>query len=119
MLSDRARGWIADILQSIERIHGWIGRAGGIDAAVYGDELYCSGIERQLLIVSEAAIRIDRREPGELERLEPSLPWNDIRGIGNIIRHRYNEIGKQHIVVVLDRDLNPLEAACRRLLAGP
>jgi hypothetical protein len=38
-----------------------------------------AAVERKLLLVSEAAMRLG----AEAERLCPGLPWHNIRGIGN------------------------------------
>jgi len=47
-----------------------------------------AAVERKLLIISEAAIRLG----GGAERRCPGLPWRDIRGIGNWLRHQYERI---------------------------
>ena len=43
-------------------------------------------VERGLEIISEAS----RRLPDADKAAHPSVPWNDIAGIGNILRHEYH-----------------------------
>ena len=45
-------------------------------------------VERNLEVASEAG----RRIPDEFKRSEPGVPWKDLAGIGNVLRHRYHEI---------------------------
>ena len=77
----------------------------------------CSAVERQLLIVSEAAIRIYHVDPAYLAERAPEIDWPGVRGIGNFIRHRYNQIDFDLVEQVLETYLDPLEVACLRLLA--
>ena len=43
------------------------------------DDKTVAAVERKLAVISEAAVRIGE----EGARLCPSVPWRDIRGIGN------------------------------------
>ncbi len=71
-------------------------------------------VQYALLIVSEAA----RRLGPNAERLAPDQPWADIRSIGNVLRHQYDEIDPEVIWSILQRDLASLkEAAQRAVLA--
>ena len=45
-------------------------------------------VERNLEIISEAS----RRIPGHLKAAEPDVPWREIAGIGNVLRHDYGEV---------------------------
>jgi uncharacterized protein with HEPN domain len=47
-----------------------------------------AAVERKLLLISEAAVRLG----DDAERLCPGLPWRNIRGIGNWLRHRYDSV---------------------------
>ena len=53
-----------------------------------------------------------------LRPLEPSVDWDAIRGIGNIIRHNYDEVEDRVLQHVLTRELEPLDEACRRLVSA-
>lgn len=63
-------------------------------------------MERCVEIISEAA----RRMPQELQEKHPDIPWDDIKGIGNILRHGYDRVDDRIIWGVLKRHLTPLEA---------
>ena len=43
--------------------------------------------ERNLEIISEAS----RRIPDSLKEQEPNIPWKEIAGIGNMLRHDYHQ----------------------------
>jgi uncharacterized protein with HEPN domain len=74
---------LQDILESIDLIEQF---TSGMDLDAFrSDQRTMAAVERKLQIVSEAAIR-----PGErAEEVCPGLPWRDIRGIGNWLRHEY------------------------------
>ena len=113
MHSDAARitRCFRDVLQATTLILQWVGEAGEADRAV-ADVKVRSAIERQLLIVSEAAIRLDKLDPEAAPRLAPGIDWPGIRGIGNFIRHRYDDLDTSIIVSVLRERLDPLRMAC-------
>jgi uncharacterized protein with HEPN domain len=114
--SERIAKSLRDILGAIQLIRAWTADAGGVDAAVFRNPLVRSAIERQLLIVSEASIRIDHENPAFAPTHAPEIDWSGVRGIGNVLRHRYDDLDTRTIVGVLNNRLDPLEAACTRLL---
>jgi len=60
----------------------------GMDFEAYGEDLKTMGaVERKLLLISEAAVRLGDQGPA----LCPGLPGN-IRGIGNWLRHQYDRV---------------------------
>ena len=65
-----------------------------------------------LLIISEAAAKL-----GDLAAdLCPAVPWREIRGLGNRLRHDYETIDAARIWLLIERDLPPLKAGCRDAL---
>lgn len=64
-------------------------------------------VQRALEIISEAA----RHLPDDLLTLAPDVPWKQIRGIGNILRHEYHKIADEVIWAVVTEHLAPLEVA--------
>lgn len=115
MPSERISKPLEHILNAIDLIREWVSNSGGVDQAV-GSELVRSAVERQLLVISEAAIRIHREDKDFGPRHAPEVDWRGVRGFGNVIRHRYDEIDRRAVHEVLRYDLDPIEAACRRLL---
>jgi len=73
-----------------------------------------SAIERQLLVISEAAIRLDRLDPTAAPRLAPGVDWPGIRGIGNFIGHKYDDLDASILVDVVRNRLIGLRDACVR-----
>jgi uncharacterized protein with HEPN domain len=69
--------YFRDIVSSIDYIHAFVRDISFVD--FISDRMRCSAVEREILIISEAAIRLG----DDAERLCPDQPWHDIRGIGN------------------------------------
>ena len=77
----------------------------GMDFEAFGsDPRTVAAVERKLLVISEAAIRLG----DEAEVLCPGLPWRDIRGLGNWLRHQYDRVDLQTIWKTVERDLPSL-----------
>ena len=63
----------------------------------------------------EAAIRLG----GDAEALCPGLPWHNIRGIGNWLRHEYHRVDTTTIWNTVTEGLPPLKAAVMKALSAP
>ena len=66
-------------------------------------------VERCLEIVSEAS----RRLPDVLKERHPAIPWRKVAGIGNILRHDYEEVIPDALWKLAHNDLPVLAAACK------
>lgn len=73
-----------------------------------------AAVERYLLKVSEAAIRLGDQGPA----LCPGLPWHDLRGLGNWLRHQYDRVDLQTVWHTATQDLPPLKDAVAAALQG-
>ena len=51
-----------------------------------------------------------------MKALEPTIPWQDIAGIGNVFRHDYQAVSVPIVWNIVTEHLPPLEAAVRRML---
>ena len=101
-----------DIYEAIESIERFIL---GMDFPVFkADEKTNAAVERKLPILSEAA----RRLGDDGEKLCPNIPWNNIRGIGNWLRHQYDRVDPSVIWLTVERDLPPLKVAVGEALAS-
>jgi uncharacterized protein with HEPN domain len=101
---------LTDILESIRSIERFVE---GMDLDGFsGDERTQAAVERKLLIVSEAAVRLK----DSAESLCPGVPWRDIRGIGNWLRHQYDRIDLETIWNTIHDDLPPLKQAVEKAL---
>ena len=75
---------LRDILDGIDKIAQFVL---GMDLEAFReDPKTVAAVERKLLLMSEAAVRLGE----DADRLCPGLPWHNIRGIGNWLRHRYD-----------------------------
>lgn len=72
-----------------------------------------AAVERKLLIISEAAVRLGE----EAAILCPDQPWHKIRGIGNWIRHQYERVDLESIWRTVQYDLPALKASVNRALS--
>jgi uncharacterized protein with HEPN domain len=52
------------------------------------DWVFRHAVQRGVEILSEAS----RRIPVQMRATRPDVPWSDILGIGNVLRHEYNHI---------------------------
>jgi uncharacterized protein with HEPN domain len=94
---------------------------GQIDQFVEGMELESfradpktvAAVERKLLVISEAAIRLGE----QAGVLCPGPAWRDIRGIGNWLRHQYDAVDVETIWLTITRDLALLKKAVNGAMA--
>lgn len=75
------------------------------------DWLLRHGVQRGVEIVSEAARRIPP------QRSQPHIPWSQVVGIGNVLRHEYHRVSDQLIWNVVQNHFPPLKAAVRAIEA--
>jgi uncharacterized protein with HEPN domain len=80
-------------------------------AAFVAEGAVVYAVQYALLIVSEAARKLGPHAEG----LASDQPCRDIRSIGNVLRHRYNEVDPEVIWSIVQRDLAGLRAAQQAL----
>ena len=108
-----ARRHLRDVLESINNIEAFLGN---MDFDVYrGDLKTKSAVERQMQIITEAAVRLG--EDGE--RLCPGVDWKGFRGMGNILRHGYHRIDDKIVWDTIKDELPPVKAAVLHALNPP
>lgn len=90
--------------------------AGGADDALRADTQSRSAIERQLLIISEAAIRPHKLDAEALMRLAPSIDWPGVRGVGNFIRQKYDDLDGAVIAGIVGEKLGELREECDKAM---
>jgi len=98
------------ILENIDGILA--GTAGMSGAEITDDFVTIRAVERAIQIISEAAKEL----PQELRDAEPSVPWQDIVRIGNILRHEYYRVREDVLMDILSAGLPALREAALRLL---
>lgn len=78
------------------------------------DRIRRAATERALLTISEAV----RHLPNDVLERHPQLRWDDMRGIGNRLRHEYWIVDAKIVWEVVRHELDALEHAVRLELAS-
>jgi uncharacterized protein with HEPN domain len=100
---------LTDILEAIEGIEN-VTRAKSFED-FQKDWLLRHAVQRAIEIISEAA----RALPDEVLKQYPHIPWPQIKGMGNILRHEYHKVS-DHLVWVAVTDKLPTLRACVRAI---
>jgi uncharacterized protein with HEPN domain len=93
-----------DILDNIFRIERF---TAGLDFQAFHENeetLYAS--KHALLIISEAAVKLGDLAP----ELCPEIDWRDVRGLGNRLRHEYDNTDMVRLWRIVEHDLPALKA---------
>lgn len=99
-----------DILASIERIEHV---TSGLDAQTFAaNNQVVYAVKYALMVISEAAAKLGDRAA----QLRPDMPWREIRGLGNRLRHDDDLIDLGRIWLLVERDLPLLKLACQDAL---
>jgi uncharacterized protein with HEPN domain len=102
---------LTDIVEAIELIRDEM--AGVTLAAFEHDRRKRWLVERGIEIISEAS----RRLTTEMKNRHPEIPWPKVAGIGNVLRHEYEDVAHDVLWHVVQNDLAALEKVCRDELA--
>ena len=87
----------------------------GLDPAAFAANRRARQLaERNLEIISEAS----RRLPDEWKTRHSEIPWKDIAGIGNILRHDYHDVGAKILWETCRHQLAPLKKAVLAMARG-
>jgi uncharacterized protein with HEPN domain len=99
-----------DIIANIARIERF---TQGMDIKAFADnEQAIHAVKYALMIVSEAAAKLGDAAVD----LCPDIPWREVRGLGNRLRHDYDAIDIIRVWLLLERDLPALKSACEAAL---
>jgi len=102
---------LLDIVQAIGRVRN---RVAAMPLAAFQADWESQWIaERGIEIISEAS----RHLPADLKARHPGIPWSNIAGIGNILRHNYERIAAPIMWTLARDDLPTLLAVCEAELA--
>ncbi len=107
------RDWkmrIRDILDSIKAIREYT--AGMGFETFSGDQKTMDAVIRNITIIGEAA----RNVPEEITNRYSNIPWEDMRGMRNIVVHVYFGVRKEILWDTIQDDLPPLVGLLRQLL---
>jgi uncharacterized protein with HEPN domain/predicted nucleotidyltransferase len=77
------------------------------------DDMLRAAVERKIEIISEAT----RRLPDDLTAVHANIPWVKIRGVGNILRHDYDEVYDEVVWNIAAQHIAPLKRAIEAMIA--
>lgn len=97
--------WLADIREEIAGILDLT--AGSDEDAFAASWAMKRAVEHALLIIAEAAKHI----PAESKADAPEVPWQQIHGLGNLLRHEYRRISPAVLWSIITDHLVPLDRA--------
>jgi uncharacterized protein with HEPN domain len=104
------RAGLEDILEAVDGIQAL---PGGVPYAQFLTAWHLQrATERGLEIISEAS----RSIPEGMKMLEPDVPWREIAGIGNLLRHEYQRVEPLIIWNIVEQHMDRLAIAVRHLL---
>jgi len=99
-----------DIIDNIDHVEQF---TRGLNAKTFAaNHQVIFAVKYALMIISEATAKL-----GDIAAdLRPDIPWREIRGLGNRLRHEYDIVDLARIWLLIERDLPPLKAACQDAL---
>jgi uncharacterized protein with HEPN domain len=97
----------------IENAQAALTYTAGMDFDAFrSDRKTYDAVERCLERIAEAAAKLGALAP----QLMQDQPWDEIRGLGNRLRHEYDRISPARLWNVVQTGLPPLVAACEAAL---
>lgn len=104
------RVYLEDILEAIRRIEAY---TEAMDFVAFAkNPMAIDAVIRNLEVIGEAAGRI----PEELRAGSPGIEWRKIIALRNVLAHEYFGVHTKIVWDVVVEKLEPLEAACRKML---
>jgi tryptophan synthase alpha chain len=100
---------LQDILDQIGNIERFL--EGQTLADFLRKDILHLAVERALEIISEAS----RHVPDSAKAKHPEIPWQEIKTIGNILRHEYQRVDPEVVWETATKDLEPLRRAVERM----
>ncbi|MGB9456679.1 MAG: HepT-like ribonuclease domain-containing protein [Bryobacteraceae bacterium] len=99
-----------DIIDNVQAIQRYVT---GMDLASFEEDARTNdAVERCLERISEAAAKLGDIAP----TIMPDQPWQQIRGLGNRLRHEYDAIRADRLWDIVRIDLPALSSACEHAL---
>ena len=111
MSSDRSKLRLHDIVENIDRISSYL--AGLTFEAFAEDGLRIDAVERCLQRISEAVIKIG---PDAMARFSSRTRVEAVRGLGNLLRHAYDEVDVRVVWNTVQKSLPILREDCAAAL---
>ena len=111
MFSEREHSRLRDVIDYADCIADYLT---GIDLSRFmSDKMRVHAVERCLQCITEAVIQLGE---GRSDEAGLSLPWQEVRGLGNRLRHEYRYIDWRVILEIATMDVPALRDAAVRAL---
>jgi uncharacterized protein with HEPN domain len=108
--SEKPARRLEDIVENVHAIQRY---TAGMDEEAFGqDDKTYDAVERCLERISEAASKLG----DSAAALMPDQPWQEIRALGNRLRHEYDAIREDRLWDIVQTNLPALCAACEDAL---
>ncbi len=102
---------LTDIVEASERVRAVLG---DVSIDVFENDWQRQWlVQRGIEIISEAC----RHLTDDIKDRHPEIPWRKVAGIGNVLRHDYENVSPPLIWKLVQDDLQVLEKVCREELA--
>lgn len=113
-MARRVEEYVADILEAIAaiRLYTRSGKREFINNPMARDAVIARVIQIGEAVKGAQAGGLD------LEELEPDVPWRQIAGMRDILSHQYWRTDPGIVWAVAAKDLKPLAASAKRILAA-
>jgi uncharacterized protein with HEPN domain len=105
MRSSKDRSALFDIRDNAALARDFVGSLGLSEFKTDRRAFYAA--TRALEIISEAS----RRLSPSLRERHPDLPWRAIMGVGNVLRHNYDDVAEEQVWRTVLEDLPALDRA--------
>ncbi len=112
-MSPSSRDWrlyADDIIEACGKIRRFT--EGMSYEAFVADELKRDAVLRNIEIIGEAA----KNMPDDVIAEAPAVPWRQVRGMRDVLAHGYFGLETKVIWSIVTTQIEPLEAAVRKLL---
>jgi uncharacterized protein with HEPN domain len=104
---------LQDIAEAIDRI--LVYTASHSLESFRADRMTIDAVVRNLEVIGEAARHVDAETAARL----PDVPWQDMRGLRNLLIHEYFGVSTSIVWETISRDLRPVREAIQRALDQP
>jgi uncharacterized protein with HEPN domain len=108
-MSKDPRVYLAHIMECIQKIERFT--QGGKERFL-GDELIQDAVLRNFEVIGEAAKRLDEAYRAN----HPEIPWRAIAGLWDVLIHQYEEVDRNKVWAIIEKDLPGLKQSIAGLL---
>jgi uncharacterized protein with HEPN domain len=108
-MSKDPRVYLAHIIECIQKIERFT--QGGKERFLQ-DELIQDAVLRNFEVIGEAAKRLDET----YRATHPEIPWRAIAGLRDVLIHQYEEVDRNKVWAIVEKDLPGLKQSIASLL---